>query len=214
MKKILSILLVMTMMLTLLMMPAYAYDTSDCKYFDKFVEYFGREPWKYYYYEEPCYYYTNEGDEEPAWALVTVVVRVEWWPFLQGIQVGDRILFGECWQCDESPSGYFVYVKESDTFIPLVEDEMENIIELCPDFVETIEENEVGVLIGDVNRNDVLDINDVTEIQRYLANCYIVNIDHEVEVYGSIDIVDYNRDGVNNILDATMLQRHLARLDV
>ncbi|MBQ1437443.1 MAG: CotH kinase family protein [Ruminococcus sp.] len=58
---------------------------------------------------------------------------------------------------------------------------------------------------GDVNRNGTLDIGDVTEIQKHLA-------DLETLDFEQYKIADYNRDKVVNINDATLIQLVLAEL--
>ena len=117
----------------------------------------------------------------------------------------------------ESVSGYHVYVKELDTFLPVEEAQMDKIIECCPDFVKVIEEKEFGQLIGDIDGNNVIEIIDATYLQRYLAEYpdFIggYNIDQLTNVTGSIDVSDFDRDGETTVMDATMIQRHLVGLE-
>lgn len=58
-------------------------------------------------------------------------------------------------------------------------------------------------LIGDVNLDEVVDINDVTEMQRYIAK--LIEFDDE-----QITLADANRDGEIDIIDATAIQKYLA----
>ena len=63
------------------------------------------------------------------------------------------------------------------------------------------------VLVGDVNRDDSVDIIDVTLIQRALAG--ITDFGYETEL-----IADYDRDSEMSIIDATWLQRKEANITV
>ncbi|MBQ8860444.1 MAG: dockerin type I repeat-containing protein, partial [Ruminococcus sp.] len=93
----------------------------------------------------------------------------------------------------------------------------EKIIELCPGFVEAIEENEIGQAFGDVNDDKVVDIFDATYVQRHIAG---INKDYDIEMNfgimtngGFVDLGDFNRDGETTVMDATMIQRHLVGLE-
>ena len=214
MKRIMSVLIVMIVVLSIAIMPAYAdvYDTTSYKYFDKYVECYGSAPM--YEYNELYYYFEEENEEEPIWTLAREVNRCEMWISLNGTKVGDRILTTPCYQKD-SVSGYHVYVKELDTFLPVEEAQMDRIIEYCPDFVKVIEENEFGQLIGDIDENDTLEITDATYIQRYVAEYHDFiggyNIYELTNVYGSIDVSDFDRDGETTVMDATAIQRYLVQ---
>lgn len=59
--------------------------------------------------------------------------------------------------------------------------------------------------IGDPDRNDEVNINDVTSIQKNIAK--LIDFDDKQFMLG-----DFNRDGVINIIDATAVQRFIARL--
>lgn len=63
------------------------------------------------------------------------------------------------------------------------------------------------VLIGDANLDGIVDVKDVTAIQRYLA---------ELEVFTDkqLSAADTNGDGSVDIADATHLQMFLAEYDV
>ena len=189
MKKIMSILIVIAMMLSISIMPVYAnpyapYDPSIYKYFEEFVEYYGSVP--RYDYNELYFYYAEETDEEPTWALVRAKNNAVMWISVYGTNVGNRILVTPCHE-KKSVSGYHVYVKE------------------------------FGQLIGDIDCNNVIEIIDATYIQRYLAEYTdfigAYNIDQLTNVTGSIDVSDFDRDGETTVMDATMIQRHLVGLE-
>lgn len=58
-------------------------------------------------------------------------------------------------------------------------------------------------LIGDVNLDEVVDINDVTEMQRYIAK--LIEFDDN-----QITLADADKDGEIDIIDATAIQKYLA----
>lgn len=64
-----------------------------------------------------------------------------------------------------------------------------------------------GVKLGDVDGNGIVNINDVTEIQRYLAELDVLE---GISLYAS----DVNRDGVLDISDATAIQMYLAEYEI
>jgi len=232
MKKVLSILLIVVMMLSVLVVPAYAEEQTDkkqTKYFDKFFEeyfsdsYYYIEHYDYYYnhvltycYDEIYYHYENETDEEPAWTLIYGYIDSDLWVRKHGTAVGDRIIY-TVEEDSGSTSRHYVYVTELDEFIPLEKSKMDRITEYSTDFVKTIEEIEYGQLVGDIDENNVLDSIDVTYIQRYLAG-YQDKIDYNsigyhITIVGSIDVSDFDRDGETTVLDATAIQRHIAGLE-
>ena len=65
-----------------------------------------------------------------------------------------------------------------------------------------IEASKSEVLLGDINKDGVVDIQDATMLQRYLAE-YITSIDKTA--------ADVNRDGKVNVRDLTQIQRYLAK---
>lgn len=223
MKKILSKLMVMIIILLILVTPVCAEEQIDIKqhkYFDMFYDEISGSVRPGYdevleTYDEIYYHYENESDEEPDWTLIYAFIDIVMWERKYGTNVGDRIIY-TVGEDSKSISRHYVYVAELDEFIPLEKSEMDKITEYCPDFVKVIEENEYGQLVGDIDENNVLNIIDVTYIQRYLAGYEGVEaypLAYYIEVYGSIDVSDFDRDGETTIMDATLLQRNLAGLE-
>ncbi|MBQ2972318.1 MAG: hypothetical protein IJE16_07195 [Ruminococcus sp.] len=228
MKKILSIALAIIMMLSIVVVPVYAEEQVNEKqylYYDKFYNDWVTKNVIHDYdsfledrrYDEIYYYYENETDEEPAWALVKGIITTQMWERKYGTNVGERIIWIEGGD-DYSTSGHFVYVTELDEFIPLKQSQMDRITEYCSDFVKVIEENEYGQLVGDINESGDLDIIDATCIQRYLAghkestDGYLLG--YFMFVYSSsVDISDFDRDGETTIFDATAIQMKLAKIE-
>ena len=58
-----------------------------------------------------------------------------------------------------------------------------------------------GVLIGDVDKDGSITINDATMLQRYLC---------EFDVSINLAVADTNNDGKINVLDVTEIQRYCA----
>ena len=226
MKKIMSILIVIVMMLSISIMPVYAGAKSDAeqyKYFDKFFNtYFDYGDFEHDEvlgsYDELLYHYENESDEEPDWTLIICPVRCAAVMYKVGTVVGSRVLSIIGGGGPGFTDGYGVYIRDTDSFVELRQSSLEKIIELCPGFVEAIEENEIGQAFGDVNDDKVVDIFDATYVQRHIAG---MMEDYNIEVNFSINIIsdnnvsigDFDRDGETTIMDATMIQRHLVGLE-
>lgn len=192
------------------------YDLHQFKYFDKVVDHFG-EQYRYdllWCYDEPCYHYSDENSEEPDWTLIYTNVQGALWDVKYGTIVGNRVLYVVGGGCVRFNEGYAVYVRETDSFILLRD--IEKIIEVCPDFVETVEKNEVGRRIGDVNGNGSIDITDATHIQRVIARISTKTTDEWAYLNGkkgSVDFGDFDRDGERTVMDATAIQRHIAQVE-
>ncbi len=216
MKKVFSIILVAVMLVMVFTMPAYASSEtpeSDWKYYHRVKEYaFGYEPEGYCEF----IHYSDENCEHPDWALIRCIIMPEPWEVKYGTSVGDRILYvvGRNSIGGRLNYGYTVYLVETDSFIDLYKSSLEQIIKLCPDFIEFIEKNEIGQLFGDVNYNGKLDIADATLIQRYLAGYSVSEIEFYDTVISCGYISDMNRDGKRTIADATAIQRKIAGLDI
>ena len=220
MKKIISILMIAVMLVSVFAIPAFADSYDDFppvenKYYDKAVEHNCQvEPEVY----KEFHHYTDENSEEPDWALIACINTFIPWEVKHGALVGDRVIWnmaGTGW--DEFEKGYAVYIPKTDTFIALVNDNVEEIIELCPEFVETMEEYGIGQLMGDIDEDGIVNIVDATYIQRRLAGRpdYFTTTVQTIEdgTLAEFSITDFNRDGDTTILDATAIQRKLAKLD-
>ena len=229
MKKIISILMIMVMLVSVFAIPAFADDNvaQEYKYYDKMVELnYNRDPWEYV---EIYYHYSVENNENPDWSLIYAMTddAMDWNYY--GVVVGERIIRTE--SLDRlSHSRYYVYVTELDKVIPLDNSGLDEILKHCPEFTETLDELNYGQLIGDINDDYKINIIDATYIQRILAgHIDMINVrkyprlNRESE-YANIRITvgkgnkyeyiaDFNRDLQVTILDATAIQRKLAKLD-
>ena len=181
---------------------------TEYKYFDRLAEDVSYRPKEYIGYREYCHY-SDENSEEPDWALIVCAIEPEPWAVKFGAVVGNRVLY-QTGGPGQAPfySGIAVYVPEVDEFFDLTK-RLDEIIELCPDFVETIEKEKFGSLIGDMNWDDKISILDATIIQRCIAdNSYSEEFD---AVLGGVSVADFNRDDSNDIMDATAIQRYLVQ---
>lgn len=219
MKKIISVLLIVAMLISVFAMSATAteFDASKFKYFEKTVEFYGV---KYideimYNYDELYYHYSDNNQEEPDWALLFCVVRPDMVNILCGTVVGNRVLAITGGGCIRFDYGYGVYIKETDSIVSLTPKKLNQIIELCPDFVEAIETNEIGQAFGDVDGNGKIDVMDATYIQRGIAGISNFIYDDFVEVgaKGIVWFSDFDRDGEITVMDATAIQRHIAGIE-
>ena len=229
MKKIISIFMIMVMLVSVFVIPVFAteYDTSNFKYLEKTVEYYTDDIFgdNYYdlivcTYDEVYYHYSDDGTDEPDWALLYCVVGPAPTEMKYGSEIGNKVLAIVGCGCVGFSEGYAVYVRETDSIINLRQSKLEQIIELCPEFVESIEENNIGIAFGDVNENGEIDITDATYIQKHLADKlhyeYKIARNFYIAIGGGeyhVSIGDFNRDGDTTILDATAIQRKLAKLD-
>ena len=222
MKKIISLILVAVMLMATVSISAsaenrqidlyYQIQKNEHKYRDRVQEYVDGHDIEGY---AEFHHYSDENSEEPDWVLIVCILFPDGLA-KYGAIVGDRALWTEGGSgYRKIQTGITVYLPQTDTFIELENSNMDKIIELCPEFVETIEENKLGQQMGDVNENGELDILDATYIQIELAGykhlkSYPWRLDLGFEPITST--MDADMDGEVSILDATEIQLKLARL--
>lgn len=124
-----------------------------------------------------------------------------------------------CWDFGDTPEyGYELYTKDSYDAYYSAKQKAEKLIAdentTEEDFENMINEFETArealvkvtgstVLLGDVDNNGIIDIADVTNIQKHLSGLLTFNDSIK-------EAADLNKDGVISIDDATALQRMLA----
>ena len=59
------------------------------------------------------------------------------------------------------------------------------------------------ILLGDVNLDGKIDINDVTLLQRYIAGASVLTDD-------AVKVADFNKDRIIDVIDATAIQTFIA----
>ena len=223
MKKIMSVFLVVVVLALISVIPAsaasyYQFPEVDFKYYDIMLERNISEPW---FYNE-LHHYSDENSEEPDWALIGYVSARDVWTRKYGVFVKDRFLFTFAGMGGkEFPVGYGVYLPATDELINLYNDNIDYVIDRCPEFVETLEKYGIGQLCGDIDGDNKIDIFDSTYIQRIIADIdddYDYAYGIEVDVlyqngWGYDSIADFDRDGKTTVMDATVIQRHIAGLE-
>ena len=104
-------------------------------------------------------------------------------------------------------SGLDVYVKADGTIYPLETGYENNVVtDLIP--VSKLQ-GQMFCRIGDVNDDDVLNIRDATELQKFIANKEadtITNTSLQKKVF------DMNKDEAVNVKDATAIQKRIAKI--
>ena len=224
MKKVISIILIATVVLSVLIFPAAASPDlykdiprkDEYLYLNRVKEYHQDRGFEGADYREFCYF-SDENNEDAEWALIICQIFPEPWNYPFGALVGDRVVYVPCGPgAAKSSTGLLVYIPKTDTFIDFTNDNMDQIVELCPDFTEVIEENEIGQLLGDINSDDSLDILDATHIQLILVKHRSYEYDN-TPVFSSSKmfyLADYDRDGETTIMDATAIQMMSAGLEI
>lgn len=226
-------------MLSIIIIPVYAedeFDTSSFKYYDKAKELnYGEDPLAY---EEIYYHYTDENSEDPDWTFVECITDYTLWDLQFGVAIEDILIYNYD-TGSISDSHYLVYVTALEKFLRVDSRDIDKILEYCPDFVETMKEQKLCALRGDINDDFKVDIIDATYIQRYIAEyddtVYVrLRIHDDYRVHLRIEerfivtylhadqyvtgeekyhIGDSNHDGEVTILDATAIQRKLAKIE-
>ena len=215
MKKLSSFVLVLILIMGITIIPALAQNVYDGEYLfeNQFVdEYVYGESHEYVYRE----LYVHRVDEKDAksdadWVLVEATTQEPMPIVLMGIQ-NDRYMHtgGEFYPF---AFGYAVYDVQADEFISIQNVDFEEYDGL----VDALDENKIGVPMGDADGDYRLTILDATFIQRALAK--LCEFSYRDEIYVPLDgvlikhITDFNKDGYRNILDATTIQLKLAQVD-
>ncbi len=187
---------------------------SGEKYYDKVVErFYGYQPSNY---EEMYFHFSDENNAEPDWALIKCQIMPPPWEAIMSVKIGDRVLSTVA-GCSFCGKGFCVYISESDEVISLVDENLEQIYELCPGFVEIIDENNLGRLYGDIDNSGSLEITDATYIQRHIAKyedgIFELPYKYEIYFYDNYPISDVDYDGETTVLDATIVQSKIAGLE-
>ncbi len=219
MKKVFSIVLVVIMLLLSVAIPVSADDVEGPLYKDKFYERYYRAG-SPFYYEELYYHHVSEEDEESPidWVLIHSIAEIwESWGFSSYLLIGDRVIVEpDIPRPFEIP--YAVYDVEKDEFIGIKDVDCNQYDGL----IECVQELNLGLLVGDVDRDGTLSVVDATIIQRCIAKLEefpeydVCEKFRHSAVYGSEKLAyfsDFNRDGERTILDATAIQMKLAKVE-
>ncbi len=215
MKKLISFLLVITMVLSVGVISASTQTVEDKEflYKDKFIELSGFTEyrpsdydyhWDVFTYYDELYYHKNNESGEVDWVLMTVLVNI--FNPTEAVfvtDVGDRLIKWWAPGVAAYPYGYAIYDVANDKLYDIWEAKSLNLDGL----VEAFDELEIGYVRGDIDRDNTVSILDSTEIQLYLSQ----HKQWAREDYSYIPALgDVDEDGDMTVLDATTIQLNLA----
>lgn len=219
MKKLISILLMIVLMLSVVSVTAFAETEENDNLFEVlFVnrylvdEYFSEIP--YYVYDELYYHYDENGEID--WALIyECSYNSPPWEY-HGVYKDRILMYG-----DYSPFcfGYGVYDVKNDKFLDVFD--TPNIFDKYEGLEEVLDAKKLGYPFGDADMDKELTILDATFIQRALADLCDFEYEDRIEWYYGYRswsdlgypkyISDFDRDGERTIMDATTIQKALVR---
>ena len=191
---------------------------ENLRYYDSFKEKYASDESMIKIYDELYY---HEFDGETDWALVQGETFFKLPEGSTYQAVGDRV-FRTMGICQPFGSPYAVYFPEIDSFYPLssaLVNPDTQIGKRAPGLAKALDRLNLGEKIGDVNGDGKLSVNDVTQMQRCLAEyCSYPESDGVStdgwKLLGNGESVAYlsdvNCDEVRDISDVTAMQRKLA----
>ena len=211
MKKVISVLLVVIMLLISSAVSGSALDTNYL-YKDRFIEEYGyvQGSWGY---NELYYHYTD--DNTIDWVLVRahkyIMVEPTDNPIYSHYVMGD-IVYSTYYHYAPFETEYGIYDVAKDEFLDITKIDFDQYSGLRKVVYEKID----GRPIGDCDKDRELSILDATAIQRELALIQKIENDYFENsiTYAFQRYADFDRDGDVSIMDATAIQRRLAKLDV
>lgn len=226
MKRILSAIVVGILFVNLFAITASADTTtvhtednqSNGMYYDKFYEQYVVSIYDgVRFYEELYYHYNNEGDTE--WVLVHARTELcPTWVTESYAIFGNRIIINPN-SINNFYVDYALYDVSENKFYDLALLWKYEKYSIYTDVInDVIDEQNIGEIIGDVDKDSELTVRDATYIQKCVAGLMefpefdIMPEDHAVEFYGPnlSYLSDYNRDGERNIKDVTAIQKRVA----
>ncbi|MBQ6625984.1 MAG: hypothetical protein IIX27_01685 [Ruminococcus sp.] len=191
------------------------------KFYERYYEVYETFYGGYTKYLELYYHHTDNGNPESTvdWVLINCFLGVcDSWGMGSYVVVGDRVIGVTDTEFVPFDIPYAIYDVNKDEFIGI-----ENVD--CNQYdglIECIQELNLGLLVGDINRDKVLSVVDATIIQRCIAQLEEFPVYDVCEksgysaVYGGEQLAyysDFNRDGERTILDATAIQMKLAKIE-
>lgn len=168
-------------------------------------------------YTEKYYHYDKNGNID--WCLISA--SIENAPGICHAVFDDVILYGSG-SVTPFNFGLAVYDVANDEFYDICNAWDMDFAQLHESFYNVMTDANIScdfanvAILGDVDKNGKLDINDVTTIQNTLADDkaedYALDFEHSALQYGENvnNLCDYNKDGVCSVSDATSLQIKLA----
>lgn len=234
MKKIISIILTITLLTCICLIPAKAVgnnENSNYLFQDKFYDAYGWgiEVYNESYYKELYYHYSETGDIDWAFIFGRTDLSAA---MLCYYQIGNRLIY----QLDELfpfSLGYGIYDVTDNKFYDINQvwksEKYKEAVKLFEKECDNgLVDYKTSIKIGDMNNDGFITISDATYLQRCLAGLedYPVTpelqlfIDQKIgidpkgyETFNIEDFYDVNKDGLVSIGDATKLQRISAEFD-
>lgn len=175
-------------------LPAYDPDVTDWNY------------GTYDHYDE-LYYHTSAQGARPDWTLVYAHVEMyNLWETVYHKRIGNRVLVSWRTGAETMPYELAVYDAKNDTFFDVASIDVSDYQGLA----DAVGELSLGYSLGDVDMNGIIEILDVTVIQRNLAK-----MDTPMgEAYRDVitDIGDLDGNGMD-AMDSTAIQRNLTGMN-
>ena len=210
MKKCVSILLSVIMVMMLSVVPIYADDLSENKYLyeDKFIERYVENKEVNWRYNEVYYHYGES--EEVDWCLIKGFASNKSLDANVFLKFSDFVLSSSD-LIQPFDLKYAVYDIKKDVFIDLV-DNYDELVQY-DGLIDVLRNLDESILIGDNDMDGELTIIDATKIQKYIAQ-----LEHLWDYYSDCRGVegrfsDCDGDGEITVMDATEIQRKVARIE-
>ncbi len=217
MKKLISFLLVLVLVLSVAMVSAFSFSDDSVRYYrknftDKYVEPYDAADGYYFYFEQYHHYEDeNDPDSEIDWVLV-YAGDMSYTDGKVKQKIADRIFFA-----DESSSPftfkYAVYDVKEDEFYALEDALFDKYDGLKEAFLKE-EAGVAGLKIGDIDQDKKLTVLDATSIQRAAAQLEAFSAEDDLSDYTDCGgdqkfVSDFDGDGVRSVLDATGIQKYI-----
>ena len=154
----------------------------------------------------------NDSSSEVDWVFVLAYTNMEE-PMRRCGLVGDRLIFVSGGRYPFT-FGYCVYDAKTDEFIGIADLFALNAVNNYDGLLEYYNNLELGIPLGDSDRDGELTILDATYIQRAIAGLCEFKVDDDLRdyIFVGVDYVsDFDRDGERTVLDATAIQLKLAK---
>ena len=172
MKRIISLLLSLTILLTAFCIPANA-DTTDSqetnyKYLDKFLEKYSYLKYGYFYDELYEYYADDNTSDTPDWALIFGSTDCPAPGTASGV-FGEYYIF-EHWYYEPYGLGYYIYIPEKDDFFTLEFAWMENVEGIEKAFTECMLKEGYASYVEDYDNDGIITYIDASKMTMGIYN--------------------------------------------
>ncbi len=211
MKKVLSFIMAVVILLSIAVVPVFAEATeNNYLYEDKFIEYYVDGQDVSWAYEEVYYHYSES--QEIDWCLIygrASNISADAYIYLS---FNDFVLYAPN-RIRPFSLQYAVYDVKKETFVDLVKGYVE--LEQYDGLIDVLRELDRSIELGDSDEDGELTILDATDIQNRLAGIpykcpNTLSTDARGEKYS---LQDFDKDEQITIFDATAIQMKLAKAE-